>query len=410
MANKETQAYFNKIGLWKVKDIESEISTTFKDKATEYIEEYQQILKDREEKDKGLTNDSSVNISRQKDLVDFTNKNRKMALLFASAYDVNVYEHFFELIASEKREMGPKILDFGCGPGIITCYIARIMPRCQIVGVDESDNAIKVANEIKERLKLKNVSFLNSSELKDKDFDTLISVRTFHENVPILLTNESYYPFKKVLDETKQKYIPYINNLSSYLKPNGKMICLERGDNLDLVYICTALRECGFGIDLKKYRKVVCKEYNEDRSLLYLVSTKNGSNEGFEKKLRSLVYEKNLYGCEGVAAISDIDTVAGDLIDGFITIDSVNTISGFHALFDYKNNPNDFVLYQRNKLTASLQIFSKDEDMDEANDLMQRMRAQDTAAGFVCKDIKSYHEVSEFIDKYKFGIMPRIKN
>jgi 2-polyprenyl-3-methyl-5-hydroxy-6-metoxy-1,4-benzoquinol methylase len=54
-------------------------------------------------------------------------------------------------------ERGSKILDAGCGTGELSCFLSGYGA---VVGMDFSKNAIKLANALKERLKIKNVSFV----------------------------------------------------------------------------------------------------------------------------------------------------------------------------------------------------------------------------------------------------------
>ena len=40
-----------------------------------------------------------------------------------------------------------KILDVGCGPGTVTATLAELVPQGDVIGVDESEVAIKAASE-----------------------------------------------------------------------------------------------------------------------------------------------------------------------------------------------------------------------------------------------------------------------
>lgn len=54
------------------------------------------------------------------------------------------------------------VIDFGCGTGIVTCYVAANNPKTKFYGIDFSSEMIKYANEKKERLGIDNVDFILS--------------------------------------------------------------------------------------------------------------------------------------------------------------------------------------------------------------------------------------------------------
>ena len=53
-----------------------------------------------------------------------------------------------------------RILDAGCGPGILTCRLAQKMRNAKITGVDVSDDMIALARNRARRMELENVDFV----------------------------------------------------------------------------------------------------------------------------------------------------------------------------------------------------------------------------------------------------------
>ena len=51
------------------------------------------------------------------------------------------------------------VLDLGCGPGEITCELARRMPAARFVGIDHSEQAIRAARANAARLAITNIAF-----------------------------------------------------------------------------------------------------------------------------------------------------------------------------------------------------------------------------------------------------------
>ena len=51
------------------------------------------------------------------------------------------------------------ILEAGCGTGRLCCLIAKDSSNSRVIGMDVSLNSLKIANSLKEYLKISNVSF-----------------------------------------------------------------------------------------------------------------------------------------------------------------------------------------------------------------------------------------------------------
>jgi SAM-dependent methyltransferase len=73
-------------------------------------------------------------------------------------------------------------VDFGCGPGEITCELARRNPANRFTGVDHSESAIARAREHKDRLKLTNVDFIAAdvSTFSPDHADIVLMYDSFH--------------------------------------------------------------------------------------------------------------------------------------------------------------------------------------------------------------------------------------
>jgi SAM-dependent methyltransferase len=61
-----------------------------------------------------------------------------------SLYDPS-YVFFLHLLS--ERKVCPKILDVGCGPGIISKFLIRHNPGLEILGIDVSENMIELARK-----------------------------------------------------------------------------------------------------------------------------------------------------------------------------------------------------------------------------------------------------------------------
>ena len=96
----------------------------------------------------------------------------------------------------------PNIIDVGTGSGCIASTLALEISKANVFGIDISLDAIKIAEENKSRLNVKNVFFYEMNILKDiprKTYDFLIS------NPPYVSQNEM-----KNLSEEIKNFEPHI--------------------------------------------------------------------------------------------------------------------------------------------------------------------------------------------------------
>lgn len=83
-----------------------------------------------------------------------------------------------------------RLLDVGCGSGVVTCFLSELFPEAEIVGIDRCANAILRAREIAQRLGCTHVRFENIA-LDDTlavqalgMFDLITAITAFHEAFP----------------------------------------------------------------------------------------------------------------------------------------------------------------------------------------------------------------------------------
>ena len=75
-----------------------------------------------------------------------------------------------------------KVLDSGCGPGLVSCYLSQFVE--EVTGVDLTPAMVDLANATAEKKGLTNTRFLLGDMLslpaEDKTFDACVSRYTFH--------------------------------------------------------------------------------------------------------------------------------------------------------------------------------------------------------------------------------------
>ena len=137
-----------------------------------------------------------------------------------------------------KEIENPKILDIGTGSGAVSITLAKELPDSEVLGLDISDEALKIAVENRELNEALNLKFLKSDVFKnvrDKNYNLIVSnppyipMEEYNELMPevkkyepkMALTDggDGYYFYRKISEESMD-----------YLK-NGGYLAFEVGYN-----------------------------------------------------------------------------------------------------------------------------------------------------------------------------------
>jgi len=91
---------------------------------------------------------------------------------------------FLTLIHELHLRGNEKVLELGCGPGALSIEIGKILPKGEVVGIDISENMIKLASAKAKGLRLENVKFeVNDAQnLKspNESFDVVVTSMLLH--------------------------------------------------------------------------------------------------------------------------------------------------------------------------------------------------------------------------------------
>lgn len=80
----------------------------------------------------------------------------------------------FQFIEQHLRLKNKRILDIGCGTGIISCaFASRCLPNGSVTAIDASEDQLKIARKISTEANIQNINFMNISaenndQVKDK--------------------------------------------------------------------------------------------------------------------------------------------------------------------------------------------------------------------------------------------------
>jgi SAM-dependent methyltransferase len=123
------------------------------------------------------------------DVYALKNSSLDLSLAIASQYWGDLYRNFLSWFVREQLPSPSTILDIGCESGILTCFYAQRFPSAEVVGIDRSKGAVQCATELANRLKLDNVSFVQS-DLREYvgrasgKFDLITATLVFKEALP----------------------------------------------------------------------------------------------------------------------------------------------------------------------------------------------------------------------------------
>ncbi len=167
------------------------------------------------------------------------------------------------------KEKFNNILEIGVGTGIISLTLAMELENCEILGVDISEQAIKLSKKNKEKFGIKNCKFIKSDMFKNiencKKFDLIVSNPPYinGKDMKELHRKLDYEPQNALYggEDGLDFYREIIEKSKDYLNEDGYLsfeIGYDQGE-----YLKDYLREYGFK-NIKLY-----KDYNDfDRCII----------------------------------------------------------------------------------------------------------------------------------------------
>jgi SAM-dependent methyltransferase len=155
-----------------------------------------------------------------------------------------------------------RLVDVGCGPGLLTCAYGLALPEAEVVGIDAAPEAVACAEELARRLGARNVSFV-AGDFLDADagradgFDQLVAVTA--------LADAGLYPadppggpeaLSSVADVDgpgREFRSAGIDRLVGRLSPGGALLAFDRTpDAAQAVRFGAALLHSGVDLDLRR--------------------------------------------------------------------------------------------------------------------------------------------------------------
>lgn len=167
---------------------------------------------------------------------DFSAEPQILPVLYSQRHD---YYLAVGPLVTERIRDARSVLDFGCGPGILTTFYAQQCPSVLFMGIDRSETSIRAAQERAEALGLSNIRF----ERLDAERTSLSGTYDLIVCSHALLQSESdpgipsadWRTFERPNDERAQADFERrtglgirLGQLCEVLAPNGRMLLFEK--------------------------------------------------------------------------------------------------------------------------------------------------------------------------------------
>ena len=163
-----------------------------------------------------------------------------LPVLYSQRYG---YYHLLGPAIANVLERAQRVLDVGCGVGILTTWYATCFPSVTFLGIDRSLKSIEVAREFAQACHLENVSFRHC-EIPQHEipgtFDTIVSTQAlFQSESDPGLPSRSWTTFERARDEQQQRALeertgigPRLDRLLQVLEPTGRVVLFEKAVHL----------------------------------------------------------------------------------------------------------------------------------------------------------------------------------
>ena len=176
-----------------------------------------------------------------------------------------------------------RLLDAGCGPGVLTCAYGLVLPDAEVVGIDASPEAVACAEELAGRVGARNVSFVVGDYLEPSagqgDFDQVVAVTALGEaGLYPQHPPGSPDPFSSVADVDGPGVAfrsPGIERLVERLSPGGSLLVFDRtGDVSQAVRLGAAILGAGVDLDFRQTGGEVFVEEGHPTTFTRFVGTR----------------------------------------------------------------------------------------------------------------------------------------
>lgn len=377
------------LGLKKINNIEEALEARFgKDRAKAITEEWERLSKEV---------DLSDSPGKQNELYEYLHADPELSMIVTGYTDAEILREIGLWLYDHQALFGKEILDAGCGTGILSCFLGLLLSSAKVKAVDRCESCIRTAQWIKSEMQADNVDFacVSLKQAAEQTFDTVLSVRTFHENLPIRPTGIRFLSFSEQVKTYENIYAEYLGILGGFVRPGGRLICIERNRmDTELYSILQQFKNLGFLPE--EMKELQCREsdFAEPSVFQILVLKKQGDEIAAEEDLFRLWAEHAFSRSENPEYFSRaqadwfIETYSDGLLEGYTTFDSAGIQLAKAFLLKYQKDPDSFLMYQANYGKAGVKILPM-EALGEAQEVFADHKTIDAARGFRVEELQS---------------------
>jgi SAM-dependent methyltransferase len=185
----------------------------------------------------------------------------------------------------EHHPPATRLLDLGCGPGVLTCAYGLALPDAEVVGIDAVPEALSCAEDLAKRVGVRNVSFVAGDFVHagagGGGFDQLVAVTA--------LADAGLYPHdppdaRQALSSVADVdgpglgyRSPGVDAVVARLTPGGCLLAFDRTpDASQAVRFGAALLHAGLDLDLARCGVEVFIEQGEPTTFSRFVGVSSG--------------------------------------------------------------------------------------------------------------------------------------
>ncbi len=155
---------------------------------------------------------------------------------------------------SEHHPPAARLLDVGCGPGVLTCAYALALPGAEVVGIDAVPEAVACARQLARKVGAGNATF----EVADlaapggDGFDQVVAVSALGDAGAY--PHEGGHPFSSVAEvdgRGREFTTPAVAALAARVVPGGHLLVFDRTPYaVQAMWLGAALVNAGIDLDL----------------------------------------------------------------------------------------------------------------------------------------------------------------
>ena len=208
-----------------------------------------------------------------------------------------------------------RVLDVGCGVGILTTWYATRFPDVTFVGIDRSLKSIEMAHQFAQSHQLENASF-HHCEIPQHDipgtFDTIVATQAlFQSESDPGLPSRSWTTFERGRDARQQQDLeertgigPRLDSLLKVLEASGRFVLFEKAVHLGRRVLFQRALEARGCIPVAEPQLLTYSELGEpvEDGPLYVVRRGPASPGGEFREDVQQDFRLGLYRCQGARA------------------------------------------------------------------------------------------------------------